>query len=207
MVPCRQYWIFVLAWFPPLHGLSQYLSGGAVKAGGGGSNSNLLTNCSWIFKCACWALIVATSLDLLVDNTLGHGCWRGSKWTELLVQHVRSKANRQGCAKFNLQNSPKEMNANVNLAALCEDIGGPYLFCDDICCPANRPGAENQFEQRQICRGQHSGRSCLSSPSVRENLSWHKTRTTIGFASELQRDKYEMHTAYRDSWLAIKFLL
>lgn len=87
-----------------------------------GKNSCLFTNYAWIFKCACWPLIMAASLGLLLHTALGHGCWRGSKWTELLVRHVvRPKANRQGCAKYNSQKWPQEMNASINLATLCKD--------------------------------------------------------------------------------------
>lgn len=98
-VPWTHYRILGLGWYIPFFLWAQPASrwqGSQITE----RENCLFTNCSWIFKCACWPLIVAASLDLLLDNALGHGCWRGSKWTELLVQHVKSKANRQGCAKF-----------------------------------------------------------------------------------------------------------
>ena len=86
-----------------------------------GRDSCLFTHYSWIFKCACRLLIVAASLDLLQDNGLGHGCWRGSKWTELLVHMSDQKQASRAVPGVIHRNGPKEMNANVNLAAVCKE--------------------------------------------------------------------------------------
>lgn len=121
MVPWSHCWILGLGWYIPfLHGLSPLV---AKQSKHWAKNFGLFTNCSWIFKCACWPLIVVTFLDLLLDNALGHGCWGGSKWTELLVQPDQKQTGRAVPSLIH-KSGPKENNASV-AGLLFARIGSP----------------------------------------------------------------------------------
>lgn len=54
------------------------------------------------------------------------------------------------------KSGPKENNASVSRAALCQDRQSLINSVTASAARAHHPGAENQFEKRQICRGQSS---------------------------------------------------